>query len=111
MGLIPYSGQWKVKDDGDMFDPTLDQKKDWEQVYEDAGLIGDHSYYSTKKATFTKEEEDNLLRKARSLGIQVDADGNLPLLEEFNKLEQNLMVHSKTLLAQLVSKEDSGPLA
>ena len=111
MGLIPYSGQWKVKDDGDMFDPTLDQKKDWEQVYEDAGLIADHSYYHTKKAPFTKEEEDYLLRKAQSLGIQVDADGNLPLLEELKKLEQNLMVDSKTLLAQFASREDSGPLA
>jgi ribosomal protein S18 len=108
MGLIPYSGQWKVKDDGDMFDPTLDQMKDWEQVYQDAGLIGNRfSYHHTKKAPFTKEEEDNLLRKARSLGLHVDAEGNIPLLEELKNLEKKLMIDSKTLLAELSSKEDS----
>lgn len=108
MGLIPYVGQWKIQDDGDMFDLTLDQKKDWEQVYEDAGLIGNRAY--AQKRSPSKEEKDNLLRKARSLGLDVDADGNLGIVEDLKKLEKNLMMDPKTLLAQLTTKEDSRPV-
>ena len=84
IGLIPYVGQWKVKDDGDLFDPTLNSKKDWELVFERAGLLGKY------KMELTEEEKDALLRKGRALGI-VSEEGKIALADEMKKIEKKLM--------------------
>lgn len=104
IGLIPYVGQWKVQDDGDLFDPSLDDKKDWEKVYEHAGLL--NSRKSEPSSQIVREVKGELLRKARALGLDIDEKGNVVLDQDLKNLEKKLMMDPKALLKALMKKED-----
>mmetsp|Transcript_36503 Transcript_36503/g.53522 ORF Transcript_36503/g.53522 Transcript_36503/m.53522 type:complete len:489 (-) Transcript_36503:136-1602(-) len=58
LGIIPHIGQWKVKDDGDLFAEDLEEKNHWEKVLERAGILGEQSGVEAAK-------KEKLIKQAR----------------------------------------------
>lgn len=80
LGIIPNLGQWKIKDDGDLFAKDLHSTKKWERVLERAGVL----LKPGKRSNMEGQAKDEMESFLQRLGV-VKGDGELAFKNELEK--------------------------